>query len=391
MLSLAAFTLLFSALPQEEPPSFLPAQVGEHAATVRSFCHSETPVLTDLFPDTPVRVVAQRQPWSRIQVPGGFEVWVYGDFVDRDGNVGTLNATHVRARPLPNTTTKSYPVGQFLKGDRVLILDEKEKWLRVRAPESLGAWVLSESIVLLDETPDNWDELWAEALPKEMQIKEADVPEAEVLEELVKEQEISTAPSTETTEAVGLIKLDVPETPVAQETPATEAEPVTEQPVAEVEAPASDFSDRMQVAEDGLTNLSALGWNPTLAEQVESIFGAILWTSSELSDLEQAQAGLERLEHLRMLATGGTAEQAQFSAMEASATRSPAKSVNSYSLVGKLEYSPDVYSAVPYTIATGDTKDSVLSRDGKLLYEPILTRSDKKTNHLPSNPTGFQM
>ncbi|MDP6128295.1 MAG: SH3 domain-containing protein, partial [Planctomycetota bacterium] len=285
MLSFAAFTLIFPALPQEEAPSFLYAQVGEHAATVRSFCHSETPVLTDLLPDTPIRVVAQRQPWSRIQVPGGFEVWVYGEFVDREGDVGTLNATHVRARPLPATSAKSYPVGQFLKGDRVYILEEKEKWLRVRAPENLGAWVLSESIVLLDKAPANWDALWLEAMPEDavsgMELVK-EIPE-EILVEDVPTEVVEKTP----TEDIGLVKVDIAETsPEATATEVVSAE--MDETIEEPKEPKS--LDQLDEAEAGLTELSAMGWNSNLAGKIESILGAVLWTSDESATLERAQA-----------------------------------------------------------------------------------------------------
>ena len=360
MLSFAAFTLIFPALPQEEAPSFLYAQVGEHAATVRSFCHSETPVLTDLLPDTPIRVVAQRQPWSRIQVPGGFEVWVYGEFVDREGDVGTLNATHVRARPLPATSAKSYPVGQFLKGDRVYILEEKEKWLRVRAPENLGAWVLSESIVLLDKAPANWDALWLEAMPEDavsgMELVK-DTPE-EILVEDVPTEVVEKTP----TEDIGLVKVDIAETsPEATATEVVSAE--MDETIEEPKEPKS--LDQLDEAEAGLTELSAMGWNSNLAGKIESILGAVLWTSDESATLERAQAGLDRLERLRMLSTGDASSVSQFHALEASATRGIDGLASSYSLVGKMEFLPELYSAVPFTIATGDTKDSVLSRDGR--------------------------
>ncbi len=116
-------------------------RVGPAGAKVYPFSRESLPTIIELPPDSPIRLVFRQGDWVYVQVPGGLEVWVYGRYVDSDSGAGTINAADVRARPLPSTARRSYPLGTFSQGDSVEVLEVQGEWKKVRAPEKLGAWM----------------------------------------------------------------------------------------------------------------------------------------------------------------------------------------------------------------------------------------------------------
>jgi uncharacterized protein YgiM (DUF1202 family) len=116
-------------------------RIGQQGAKVYPFYRDSLPPLDELAPGSPIRVLDRQQDWLYVQVPGGFEMWVYGRYVTGESGLGTVNNPNVRARPLPSTASDSYPLGTFNKGESVEVLVVQGKWKRVRGPERLGGWI----------------------------------------------------------------------------------------------------------------------------------------------------------------------------------------------------------------------------------------------------------
>ena len=57
---------------------------------------------------------------------------------------GTVQAEKLRVRSKPST--KFEVVGQLVKGDAVKVVEEKEGWLKIVAPESIDAWISSKFV-----------------------------------------------------------------------------------------------------------------------------------------------------------------------------------------------------------------------------------------------------
>lgn len=124
----------------------------------------QEPVMATLAAHTPVEILEQRKAQARVTIPGGIPLWVYDKYVAADGNQGVINATSVNARPLPDTDNlKAPPVGRFKKGDKVTIMETRNKWVQVRAPARLGAWVDNGNLVQYADTPDHRKEAWESA------------------------------------------------------------------------------------------------------------------------------------------------------------------------------------------------------------------------------------
>ncbi len=126
----------------------LAGRVGPGGAKVYPFHRESLPMLEELTPNSPVRVVLRENDWLYVQVPGGLPMWVYGRYLDGDSGSATVIAPDVRARPLPSTASHSYPLGSFNHGDTVEVLEVQGDWKRVRGPERLGAWVRAQDILL---------------------------------------------------------------------------------------------------------------------------------------------------------------------------------------------------------------------------------------------------
>jgi len=357
MISTIFLTLLAAAPPQDpapEAPAFTPATIAEGGAEVRAFHHVTMTEVAKLPAGTPVKIVAKRQPWARVQVPGGLVVWVFGKYVDHEGGAGTINSAHVRARPLPSTAPESYPVGQFGKGDPVQVLGSDGDWIQVRAPEALGGWVPLSKLVEYSDLPGDWDQSWkaarglrlkgaagppvAEAAEKVDPGAGAEAPE--VAPEPVKAAEASAAP------------------PAAAPTPTAEA---------------------LGKAEADLARLAS-SWSATTADQVEAVFGAVLWSSDDVVAVDRARNGLARLEVVRKAADleakveaekrrhareAVAAEAAPARGAAAAAAPAPKAPAERFTLVGWLEYQPRVYSAVPYVVVAGAKKQPVLAKLGR--------------------------
>ena len=127
-------------------------RVGSQGAKAYPFHRETLPTLGEMPPDTPVQVRLQNNDWLYVLRPGGFEMWIYGRYVDGDSGPGTVNESNVRARPLPSTASNSYPLGTFNRGELVEVLEVSGEWKKVRAPERLGAWVRAKDVVRAEET-----------------------------------------------------------------------------------------------------------------------------------------------------------------------------------------------------------------------------------------------
>lgn len=151
---------------QESGPSlaelgYTPATVDSAAVNVYANRALSDAIITELAPGTPLRIVAQQDNWYHVQAPGGLPVWVFGDFVDSDGRI---SGDRVRARPMPSTGASSAPIGFLNRGDKVTIIDTRDRWKQVLAPETMAAWVQADGVVAHSSLPANWEQQWRSSM-----------------------------------------------------------------------------------------------------------------------------------------------------------------------------------------------------------------------------------
>ena len=125
MLTTLILTLLPAALPQADVRY---AEIAVDKTAIRSFYDKKAAAVLEVDKGFPVQVVAELVPWSKVRVPGGFDVWVHKDYVEFDAGRGTITSNRVRIRPLPSTAAESHALGHFSKGDEVIRLGEDGDW-----------------------------------------------------------------------------------------------------------------------------------------------------------------------------------------------------------------------------------------------------------------------
>lgn len=149
-------------------------RVGAAGATARNYNDATNgSSVGKLAAGTLVAVYEETGDWLECEVPGGFEIWVYGQFVKASSEAGMLEITgsDVRARPLPSSGPESYPLRPNLsKGDRVRLItrnDESkplaEDWVKVYSPPGVHGFVLKSECEALAAGSDG-AAAWASAV-----------------------------------------------------------------------------------------------------------------------------------------------------------------------------------------------------------------------------------
>lgn len=331
------------------------ARVAADGATVRAFFDAKSTALAELAAGTPLLVVEVREPWARVQVPGGLDVWVHGDYVAWSGSDGKIARANVNARPLPSTEPPSLPVGRFAAGAAVVRVGHEGEWFRVRAPEALGAWVPLERIALLGAEPADWNEEWKRAAQARAPVREE--PPAPV----------PPAPAPASGDAPAPAG-GAPEPAAAQPAAAPAHDRPRAFPPAQI---AKEPSRWLALAHQDLAALrDALatgfeGWNAPRVEELETAFATVLWHGSLAADLESARQGIASLDALRRsygawLAAqertardaGATAAAAEWSArLEALAHAGGSDGEGGGLLAGWVERRTDADGATVYAVA----------------------------------------
>lgn len=145
--------------------------VGESGAKLRNIGDPKGIELSTLERDTPLAVHEERAGWLRVEVPGGYRAWVYGQYLTASGaGWYVVNGNSVNLRPLPESTNQSFPVDRVHSGDRVRMIERKDPatplekdWVRVWSPPGTTAWVLGSQTRALPEGSDG-QAMWSTAL-----------------------------------------------------------------------------------------------------------------------------------------------------------------------------------------------------------------------------------
>lgn len=143
--------------------SFRSAFVRAVNAEVLGADQSDAALLKLLLRGTPIKVISQRQRWARVQIPGPLNVWVYGRYVNQQGDTARIQGKQVRARSMPSTTRSSAVLGLFDENTPVTVISKEGDWIRVSVRDVISAWVQVEQLEILDKVTDDWRERWSAA------------------------------------------------------------------------------------------------------------------------------------------------------------------------------------------------------------------------------------
>ncbi len=355
-------------------PFGLLAQEGEGAscarvkgddATVHCYFDSRTHIVAELSAGTPVRVVETKEPWSRIQIPGGYPVWVHGQFLQVEEGWGTVTASRLRARPLPSTDAGVYPLGLLEKGVAVPVISVQGDWVQIQSPESLGAWVLSNSLEA-ETRKEMWAKDWNSAKPP-VPLRPSSTSDGT---ESVAEEMVAPTP--------GLL-------PIAEAVvdPLKGLDPVTVAAnpavgLVKVEILLARHSENVTRDIEAYSAVTVAG--------IEAALSTVIWHSKGEDELERARRGLARVDALRqfraaaLAAVGRRAElEGEAKAAEASAklrliSTEDVFPLETYTWVGWVEYRPRLFPDYPYAVIRGGRKHPVQSPDGRFRLKDFVGR-----------------
>ena len=130
--------------PEATPPaaeSDMPGMIQVYA-----FPRDEAPSIGETLAGPGLNILGTSGGWARVLAPEGAVVWAYGRYIDSDTGVARVTTAGLRARPLPNTSSESIPVGSFQLGDVVEVVEMVGDWKRVKVQDRVAGWVKVEDI-----------------------------------------------------------------------------------------------------------------------------------------------------------------------------------------------------------------------------------------------------
>jgi len=151
VLSPASLAARPSAAPQQSQDLLTYVRAGADGAKAYNLADAQACSVLDVPAETVLAVHAERAGWLDVEAPGGFRVWVWGEYLEPAATSGRVRVTgnDVRMRPLPSSGIESYALAQKLGRNQELVLigrkDESKPmasdWVQVWSPPGARAWV----------------------------------------------------------------------------------------------------------------------------------------------------------------------------------------------------------------------------------------------------------
>jgi SH3-like domain-containing protein len=367
---LVALLLNFCAL--QSSADFSYAEVISDQVEIRAFYDAKAVVVFTAAKGTPVKVVAEMYPWSKVQIPGGYDLWVYKSLTTLDSEIGIyhVNGSRTRSRSKPSTDADSHSLGVFPREADLVPLFIEEDWIKVRAPESMSAWVLSAEI---KPTDANLDDVWQQHVMQRQAVSVVEV----IIEEPIL-VDIDSIPH----ETVGAVPVEA--SSVAAPTLSSFGE-------SEI---AIDSESFFEIA---IPQLEALGdqvvidyqaYDFELVSLLETQLAYVLWHTSNGEHVESARSAIAKLDGMRsyylsrinnQLIDTPLAQQGKLNpelrklrnrAMFSRDTTEGAADI----VVGWVEFKPRVQAAYPFEISRAKNNYLVQSVDSHYKLRDFVSR-----------------
>ncbi len=366
------------------------AEVAVDQASIRSFYDNKSAAVLEVGKGFPVQVVAELVPWSKVRVPGGFDVWVHQDYVEFDGGLGTITSSRVRIRPLPSTAAESHALGHFGKGDQVTRLGVEGDWVKVRYNDQVAAWIQTKDLSFLDRELSQWQRIWSNMADMRIAVPLPEEVEVEVEGEEGSESDGAIEESTDVSEAGTSSSESAGSTDASSGSSSDSG--VTDSAVSAV-APwvpfkAADVAIKpgkyQLLADKQLTEYSSAvtksndNWDRAKIDNLEMVYGNVIWHSVERGEVDAARKALTKIDGLRRFYIAALAADARRA--EVAGDSGKAKAIQALRTaelkprsiqgggtaveVGWVEYQPKVNARIPYVVVRGSRSIPLHSYDG---------------------------
>ncbi|MCP4093991.1 MAG: hypothetical protein GY747_11130 [Planctomycetes bacterium] len=392
MLTTLILTLLPAALPQAEVRY---AEIAVEKTSIRSFYDKKAATVLEVDKGFPVQVVAELVPWSKVRVPGGFDVWVHQDYVEFEAGRGTITSNRVRIRPLPSTSSQSHALGHFSKGDEVIRLGVEGDWVKVRYKESVGAWIETKDLVFTERELSQWQRLWSDMadlriavpLPEEPIVEEGETDssseaETDSSEEVASEQASSSDSSSSSAGQSSSSESSSSESSSSRAANAA-AKPKAWTPFSAAQVAIKPEENRaladkqLKILADAVTK-SNDNWDRDRLDNLEMVYGNVIWHSTDRKQIDLARTSLTKVDGLRrfylaVLASDARRAEAAGDKVRAVALQDQRAREMKPRLpegggtaveVGWVEYHPKVSAHIPFKVVRGPREIPMHSYDG---------------------------
>jgi hypothetical protein len=163
-----------AAAPQTpQAPKVQYLRAGPQGAKARNLQDAGALAVGDLAAGTLLAVYDTQGDWLSVEVPGGFEVWIFGQYVKPASEAGMLEVTgsSVQQRPVASSGNESYPLQPSIpRGERVRMIEQKDPskpldqdWVKIWSPPGTRAWMQKSQTEALAAGTDG-AAAWAQAV-----------------------------------------------------------------------------------------------------------------------------------------------------------------------------------------------------------------------------------
>jgi len=152
-LVMAAGALVVAAEAQE-PVRYVRAKSA--GAIIRNFQDRQGLAVREIGAGGLMRVFGESVGFLDVQAAGGFQVWVFGKYLDAtsDPSIFRVNASSVLMRPQAGASTANMPIRTKLqRGDRVEMIGRQDEgkdfaddWIQIWSPDKARGWVLATDV-----------------------------------------------------------------------------------------------------------------------------------------------------------------------------------------------------------------------------------------------------
>lgn len=390
MLTTLILSLLPAALPQADVRY---AEIAVEKTAIRSFYDKKSAAVLEVDQGFPVQVVAELVPWSKVRVPGGFNVWVHKDYVEFDAGRGTITSNRVRIRPLPSTAAESHALGHFSKGDQVIRLGVDGDWVKVRYKESVSAWIETKDLVFTKRELSQWQRLWSDMADSRIAVPLPEIPAEEVEGDGDAEIEVGTAEvgnaeneSTAQESSSGSSQSDFSEANASDSSSSRAAnaavkpawQPFSAAQVAIKPAQNRALADKQLLLLAAAVTKSNDNWDRDRLDNLEMVYGNVIWHSSDRKEIDFARASLTKIDGLRRFYFAALASDARRAQTAGDKIRAVAlqdqraremkprlpEGGGTAVEVGWVEYHPKVSAHIPFKVVRGPRAIPMHSYDG---------------------------
>ncbi len=136
-----------------------------------------------------VEVISKTNGWAQVKLAAGLPAWMLTSHVDISGKTATVKLLESGLYVDPEIDLEVYRLGTVIRGETLLILEQRQGWIKVESPLRFAGWMRENDV---------------EVLPGSVATK---IPAA--VKSAPKQQDIPSQPATAKTASIAIDSIDI--------------------------------------------------------------------------------------------------------------------------------------------------------------------------------------